>query len=704
MKFWQTFRIVLFVLCISAMIAGFVVLPTREFSENENRSLAQFPSFTVGNVLDCSFQDKLENYLSDQFPYRDNIMSTSTAILKASGRTNIGGAYIGEAGYDFEQILSSDINHKRIDKNVDSVRKFFESCREFIEPDKLCVMLVPTSGYVCKKYLPDNAPMFDQHSVIKGIENDLANYNVISIDEEMKIVADNDAYYKTDHHWTTNGAYVASEKWAYNTNRTLRDREYYNIELVADSFRGSLYSKVLDADSAYDSILKFEPVDEAYTYEVSINNGEKVLEGFYDESKLLEKDKYQYFFGGNYAEVHIKRVGEMLSEEQTNLLVIKDSFANAFVPFIAERFDNVYMLDLRFYRGDITTYLADKNISEVLILYNVSNFISDANIYKLGEHDVIAPEIVEVDYPDIEPEETPEVRNVNGVTIVGDAGFEGYTFESSLAEEYGKVITEQADRLDEIANVYCLVVPMACGITMPDSLQAGMGNTNMQYSMSYILNHMGSQVNKVNVYDNLMRHRNEYLYFRTDHHWTQLGAYYAYQEFCNVKGIHYNPLNSYKSAVYEPFLGSLYKKTEDPAMKANPDSLLALFPHSNTTFTAYPSEGSPFQWPVVNDVSRYDAGTKYSAFIAGDNPYNVIHNNDLENGTTCIVIKESYGNAFVPFLVDHYEYVYVIDYRYYTGSISDIARQHEGNCDIIYINNVGMITSKFLVAKLSEIK
>lgn len=702
MKFFNILRISLFVLLIGSLIAGIILLPDREFSENENRSLAQFPSVSFDNVMDCSFQDKLEDYLSDQFPYRDHLMSISTAILKKMGRTHINGAYVGKKGYDFERILDTEINHSRIDKNVNSVKKFFESCSEFISNDRLCFMLVPTSGYVLSQYLPENAPLFDQQAVITDIEKRLNDYNVISVDEEMKSTADSYVYYKTDHHWTSDGAFVASEKWSYNTGRPIRNKDYYTVTEVTDSFRGGLYSKVLDADSAYDSILRYDIADNGCDYRVTINNGEAEMDSFYVESKLLEKDKYQYFFGGNYAEVHIECTSDKLSEEENNLLIIKDSFANAFVPFIAEQFENIYMIDLRYYRGDVTTYLADKNINEVLVLYNVSNFISDANVYKLGEHDIVAPEEEIVEYSVINTDD--QLTYSEGIAIVGDAGFESYIIDGDNADAYAKAITDQAIRLDEVANVYNVVVPMACGITMPDNIMAEAGNSNMHYSVQYIGKQMGDEVKFVNIYDNLMRHREEYLYFRTDHHWTQLGAYYAYQKFCEVKGVPANPLNSYDSKVFDGFLGSLYARCKSEKMEANPDYVLALYPHSNSTMTVYPADGNTFEWPVINDVSKYNSGVKYSAFIAGDNPLTYIHNNDKEDGSTAIVIKESFGNAFVPFLVDHYEHIYVIDYRYYTGSISEIANLHAGNCDVIYVNNVGMITSKFLVAKLTEIQ
>ena len=159
--------------------------------------------------------------------------------------------------------------------------------------------------------------------------------------------------------------------------------------VVSDRFRGSLYSKILDADSAYDSIWTYGPVaGEAFgNFGCKITiDGKDTRDSCFDASKLSEKDKYAYFFGGNYGEVHIENTGRKDAEEpQKNLLVIKDSFANSFVPFLTQDFDNIYMIDLRYYNDNMQEYLKGHNITDVLVLYNISNFVSDRNIYKLTD-------------------------------------------------------------------------------------------------------------------------------------------------------------------------------------------------------------------------------------------------------------------------------------------------------------------------------
>ena len=140
----------------------------------------------------------------------------------------------------------------------------------------------------------------------------------------------------------------------------------------------------------------------------------------------------------------------------------------------------------------------------------------------------------------------------------------------------------------------------------------------------------------------------------------------------------------------------------DAKLKANPDTVTAYYPNAESICHVTASDGKKYDWPVIYDVSNYNAGLKYSTFIASDNPYTEIENKDLSDGSSCIVVKESFGNAFIPFLVDHYQTVYVVDYRYWTGSISKLAQDKKVN-DVLFLNNLSMIRNKSLVGKLYRV-
>lgn len=390
-----------FLVAIGGISVGSLLAKDREFSPNENRYLSGLPKCSVERILSGDFQDDLEKYLNDQILGRDQWITAKTAIQKNCGDTDIGGAYVGKDGYDFEKILPEDIDDKLVNRNIQSVQQFLEKSTAQVEKEHMSFLLVPTSGLVMKEYLPKNAILFNQEAYMDRVKDALKEYcfmdgrNIFQeevnsktkldhkteaefeseIDFESK--ADKTLYYRTDHHWTTYGAFVAFEEWCKQTGHSFEGADSYETETVTKQFRGSLYSKILDYDSAYDSIVKMTKKQDATDYKV-IADG-KDIGGFYQEDKLQEKDKYAYFFGGNYGEVAI----EGTQEGKGTLLVIKDSFANAFVPFLADSYDNIYMVDLRYFNEDMQAYLKEKNITDILVLYNVSNFVTDRNLYKL---------------------------------------------------------------------------------------------------------------------------------------------------------------------------------------------------------------------------------------------------------------------------------------------------------------------------------
>lgn len=376
---------------------GFLVLVSvgsflaqdREFSENENRYLAEFPEASWENILECDFQDGLEEYLNDQIWGRDAWITIKTAIQKAVGDTDIGGAYVGKDGYDFEKITEDDVDDALVEKNIAQVQEFFATCSENIDASRLSFMLVPTSGLVLADKLPENAPLFDQTAILDKVQEAVKDYNYIDVREVLASHKEEGVYYRTDHHWTSKGAFVCYQAYLESVGLQVVSAEDYTITTVTEEFRGSLYSKILDYDSAYDSVQFYEKTGSDASFVVTLEGEE--ANSFYHYEQLEEKDKYLFFFGGNYSEVVIQRVdgeieneNEASTEEERNLLLIKDSFANSFAPFVAEDYDHVYMIDLRYYRGDMQEYMAENNITDVLVLYNVSNFISDKNMHKLN--------------------------------------------------------------------------------------------------------------------------------------------------------------------------------------------------------------------------------------------------------------------------------------------------------------------------------
>lgn len=382
-------RIIIIIVFIGffVLISGAsLIIKDREFSPNENRYLAETPELSWDNILSGKFQDGLEDYLRDQVCFRDGWITVKTGIQKACGDTDIGGAYVGKDGYDFEKITPEDVDEKQVDRNIKAVEDYFMTASETIDKQKLSFLLVPTSGLVMQEKLPKNARLFDQAKYIDQVQKAMKDYNFVDVRDTLMDHNEEYIYYKTDHHWTSAGACLAYEVWSEHTGGEAEKKDELAENVVSDKFRGSLYSKILDADSAYDEIWTYGlQKDDAFgSKDCTVTIDEKQqLDSIYDDEKLQEKDKYAYFLGGNYGQVHIQNQKAASKAKGKNILIIKDSFANSFVPFVTQDYENIYMVDLRYYNGDMKAYLQEHEITDVLVLYNISNFISDRNLHKL---------------------------------------------------------------------------------------------------------------------------------------------------------------------------------------------------------------------------------------------------------------------------------------------------------------------------------
>lgn len=291
-------------------------------------------------------------------------------------------------------------------------------------------------------------------------------------------------------------------------------------------------------------------------------------------------------------------------------------------------------------------------------------------------------------------------QTLNGVYVEGDTGYGMYFFNQQAATTYIELVNRTADTFAGKANVYTLLVPNSEVYYLTDEqrVQLEPDWRNEKAAIDYYAASFRSNVTNINAYDALAAHSGEYIYFRTDHHWTGLGAYYAYTAWAQTKGVDAHSLEEYERVEYPGFTGSYYTETQSAAMEANPDTVIAYKPLTHNRMTFTDNAGTTLDWPIINDVSAYRSSQKYSCFAAGDNPFSYIDNPNVVNGQACIVIKESYADAFIPYLTDHYQFIYWFDYRQYNGSITDYIRtitQTEGinTVDILFVNGLDPISS-----------
>lgn len=297
----------------------------------------------------------------------------------------------------------------------------------------------------------------------------------------------------------------------------------------------------------------------------------------------------------------------------------------------------------------------------------------------------------------------PTTQTLGALLINGDTAYEYYNFVRSTADAYTAAINRAGQLLNGSAAVYDMIVPTSMGITAPESLTAAVNTSDQKKALDYMYSCISS-AKAVPVYDILKAHKNEYIYFRTDHHWTALGAYYAYYNFMTLKGETPTVLADYVQWEFPGYLGSFYTSSGKlPQLAANPDTVFAYQPKDTNTAEIHYENGTVANGDIISDMSA--SSQKYLTFIKGDRPLAVINNPAKQDGSACIVIKESFGNAFVPFLVSHYNTVYVVDYRYFSkidgrGLVQLCA--DTGAKDVLFINNISATRNKALVAAIDS--
>ncbi len=351
------------------------VLPDREFSENENRVLQTRPKFSVEKIFSGELQEELTTFASDQFIKRDFWTGTATKVKKAAGYDDVGGVYIGKDHYYFEKILDSDISASAYSQNLNFVNQFLKKHEKLDS----AVMLVPSPGTVLSDKLPRGAQLYRADGMYAQAKTMLRGVNFIDPRQQLAEAAKRDQiYYRTDHHWTGYGAYVGYQTYCEHKKLAFKAYDDFTRTIFTKDFYGTLYSKALDTAAKPDAIESPDPLPKVtVTY-----NGEE-HDSIYDESKLKTKDKYAVFFGGNYGKLTIQTE----AKNGKTLMILKDSFANSMVPYLLEDYEKIVMIDLRYYRGSLSQDIEEQKVTDLLVLYEMSNFAQDRNLYKLNTFD-----------------------------------------------------------------------------------------------------------------------------------------------------------------------------------------------------------------------------------------------------------------------------------------------------------------------------
>ena len=264
---------------------------------------------------------------------------------------------------------------------------------------------------------------------------------------------------------------------------------------------------------------------------------------------------------------------------------------------------------------------------------------------------------------------------ISGIFVSDNVGYGLYYFVQKNADWYAAILNEMDKRLAGKAQLYSLIAPINGGVLLSDARQRELNVSDQRESIRYIYSRMAADIKTVEVFDALRAHVDEYIYFHTDHHWTALGAYYAYTQYAAAAGLTPHTLEQFEQVEYPNFLGTYYSVSGITSLAANPDTVIAYKPMGTNKMKMTMADGVTYDWFVVNDVTSYGSSMKYGTFAGGDQPYSVVENPNITDGSACLVIKDSYGNALIPYLVDHYQYLYWVDFRYYKGSIYDLVEE-----------------------------
>lgn len=340
----------------------------RLFSQTENRILAQRPKWSLESVLDGSYEREYENYATDQFVSRDTWVMLKTRMDILLQKKVIKGVYLAADGYLIEQHLPQEYDGELTDKRLNQLRQLTERY-----PQSL-VMLAPTADNILTEKLPSHAVSYDQSRLMERVEGQIGEEHVIDLFPILREHREEYIYYRTDHHWTTLGAYYAYLEWARKVGYPPRDYDPQDLETVSDSFLGTLHSRIN---------LPMEP-DEIQIFPRTNRRSVKITYDFdretssyYEPSYLEDKNQYGYFLDDNHAFVEIDTAYYADGKE---LFIIKDSYANSLIPILAPHYEKIYVLDLRYYNGSLFSlmdqYVTDDRVS-VLVMYNCIHFLED---------------------------------------------------------------------------------------------------------------------------------------------------------------------------------------------------------------------------------------------------------------------------------------------------------------------------------------
>lgn len=376
-KSWQPYvTIIVFCLLIFGFTAATILSPSMGFSETENRVLAEMPEVKIDTILSGDFEADYEEYLTDQFVMRNQWISLKTSVERLLLKRESKDIYFAKDDYLIEKHTGS-YETQMAQRNIVALTEFAQQYEEQFGQSHLSILIVPNAVDILSDKLPPFAESGGGNEYLEQISEILPEGIWFDGASVLREHMDEEIYYRTDHHWKTLAAFYVYQAWAERQGYIVPELTDYEIQTVTDCFEGTIQSK-LGIETASDTIELFFPLTEP-AYTVYRESTEITENSLYNYAALDTKDKYAVFLGGNEAFLRIRTA----APNERKILVIKDSYANCFIPFMLGEFQEIDVLDLRYTNQRLSGILAEGGYTDILILYNASGFAEDMSISKL---------------------------------------------------------------------------------------------------------------------------------------------------------------------------------------------------------------------------------------------------------------------------------------------------------------------------------
>ena len=352
----------IFTVFIGAFFVLHLALPDRDFSERENRVLQTAPRFTLSALFSGRFSSQAEDYVSDQFPFRDGWITLKARGELLSGKDENNGIFLCE-----NETLIEPFSAPEDTRWTSGIAGINALARTAGAP--VWFALIPTASEIWADKLPAGAPNDSQRDFI-ALAYSAAECETVDMASVLSAHAAEPVFYRTDHHWTTLGAYYGYTALARAMGFSPVPLNAYTEKMVTDSFYGTAWSSSGFSWTAPDAMRTY--VEQGNARITNYPQGEAMEGSLYEESFLAKKDKYSYFYGGNTPRLVVET-----GSPGPKLLILRDSYMDSLSPFLFPHFSEIHILDLRYYRAGLYGYLSEQDFDAVLVCYSVKNFAED---------------------------------------------------------------------------------------------------------------------------------------------------------------------------------------------------------------------------------------------------------------------------------------------------------------------------------------